>query len=247
MTSPITPPLAHHILRARRHAQRQPATGELDNADAAYAVQAAVAAATGEIGGFKTARKPGDDAIMAPIFAHDIHHSAAHVSSAFGGGLGVELEIGFRLIGPPPAADASDLTTLLGQCLEPLVVIEIVDTRLAGPQSEAPLAKLADNQINAGLIIGPVMRDWMGESIGTVQARMMAGDDCLLDGTAQVPGGDALETVAGLVRMIGNHCGGLQTGQIIITGSLHPLTYVDPGTHVAGHIEGFGDIAVTID
>ena len=52
--------------------------------------------------------------------------------------------------------------------------------------------------------------------------------------------------MAGLVRMAGDHCGGLQAGQIIITGSLHPLTYVEPGTQVAGRIDGFGDIAVTI-
>jgi 2-keto-4-pentenoate hydratase len=46
--------------------------------------------------------------------------------------------------------------------------------------------------------------------------------------------------------MIGEHCGGLQPGQIVITGSLHPLTYVLPGTSVVGHIEGLGDVSVQI-
>lgn len=246
MTTRITPPLASNILRARHGLRRQHVDCALDNADEAYAVQTAVAIATGAVGGFKTARKSGAEPIMAPIFARDIHPSGAHVASAFGGKLGVELEIGFRLITPPPSADAADLMTWLRCGLEPLVVIEIVDTRLVGHGSDTPLVQLADNQINAGLITGPILEGWTGENLSAVRARMLAGDDCLLDGMAQVPGGDALKTVAGLVRMIGTHCGGLQAGQIIITGSLHALTYVAPGTHVTGRIDGFGDITVTV-
>ena len=146
--------LARSLLEARRIGQRQPVTGRPTDAQCAYAVQSAVAAVTGPVGGFKTARKPGAAPIMAPIFARDIHPSGAHISSAFGGNLGVELEIGFRLKSVPDP-HAGDLRAQLAVCLEPLVVIEIVDTRLDGPDSTAPLAQLADNQINAGLITGP--------------------------------------------------------------------------------------------
>jgi hypothetical protein len=35
-------------------------------------------------------------------------------------------------------------------------------------------------------------------------------------------------------------------GQVIITGALHPLTYVEPGTRVVGDIEGFGRVEGSI-
>lgn len=239
------PALAHAILHARRDRQRCPVVGAPPDAAAAYAVQAAVAAGTGAVGGFKTARKPGAESIMAPIFACDIHPGGSQLDSAFGGQLGVELEIGFR-VKALPDMDGNAVTARLADCLEPLVVIEIVDTRLRGRDSTAPLVQLADNQVNGGLVIGPTLHGWDGRSFGTVQARMMAGDTCLLDGPAQVPGGDALASVTGLLQMVGDHCGGVQVGHVIITGSLHPLTYVDPGTQVSGRIDGIGEIAVTI-
>lgn len=239
------PALAQAILQARHDRGRASVVDAPQDAAAAYAVQAAVAVATGPVGAFKTARKPGVAPIMAPIFARDIHPCGTQLASAFGGRLGIELELGFRVKALPDLA-ASDLTAQLALCLEPLVVIEIVDTRLHGPDSTAPLVQLADNQINAGLITGPTLHGWDGRSFATVQACMMAGDTCLLDGPAQVPGGDALASVVGLFQMVGDHCGGVQVGHVIITGTLHPLTYVDPGTQVAGRIDGIGEIAVTI-
>ncbi len=212
----------------------------------AYAVQTRVAALTGEVAGFKTARKPGQPQIMAPIFARDVLPSGACVASRFGGHLGVELEVGLRLEAPLPAPDSLDFAARAAACLRPVAVIEIVDTRLEGARADAALAKLADNQINAGLIVGPEMAAWNGGQLSRVTARMQAGDACLLYGEADVPGGCAVDTLAALAAMIGDHCGGLQPGQIIITGSLHPLTYVAPGTLVEGEIDSFGAVRVQI-
>ncbi len=229
--------------RARRRRAAPPAS--LRDAAEAYRVQAGVVAGAA-IAGFKTARKPDGPQIMAPILAADVRASGARVASAFGGPLGVELEVGLRIDAPLPPADAPDFAERAVACVRPVAVIEIVDTRLAGDRAAAPLLKLADNQINAGLVVGPEMADWRGRPLARVAARMIAGETCLLDGPAEVPGGCPLETLAGLAAMIGDHCGGLRVGHVDITGAMHPLTYVAPPALVEGWIDGFGPVRVAL-
>jgi len=69
----------------------------------------------------------------------------------------------------------------------------------------------------------------------------------LLDGATEVPGGSALGTLHALHRAIGDHCGGLQPGQVVITGTIHPLTYVTGDIEVRGEITGLGAVSVSLE
>ena len=73
--------------------------------------------------------------------------------------------------------------------------------------------------------MGEAANDWAGDDFGTVDAWMRAGSEQLLDGAATVPGGSALKTFVALPSRIGTHCAGLHRGQVVITGSLHQLTF----------------------
>lgn len=211
---------------------------------AAYAVQRAVAAALGPVAGFKTAVRPGVPQIVAPIFAADVHLSAATLTAPKTDGLGVELEVGLRLKAPLGRLDGS--AELRAAVFEPVAVIEVVDTRVAGPVASEPLVKLADNQINRALIVGPTAPAWDGGPLVHVTARMRAGDRMLVNGPATVPGGDPVDSLLSMAADLGDHCGGLQVGQIVITGSLHPLEYFSSGTEVEGHIDGIGTVSFRI-
>lgn len=246
-TAHVVNDLARYILGAFAADRRSECHLVPPDAPEAYAVQAAVAAERGPVAGFKTACRPGKPQIMAPIMASDVVKSGARVSSRFRGALGVELELAVRILAPLPDTADPGFIAALGTCVEPLAVIELVDTRLDGPVADDPLVKLADAQINAGLVIGPVLAGWDGGALTGAAARMQAGDAVLLDGPGHVPGGDVRDTLRALAAMIGDHCGGLQPGQIVITGSLHPLTYVAPGTPVEGWIDGCGSVSVMID
>ncbi|SNR24668.1 hypothetical protein [Puniceibacterium sediminis] len=206
----------------------------------AYHVQRRVIAALGPVAGFKTALKPD----AAPIRAQHALPSGARV--AMGDRMGIELEVGWKIIAPLPAPGAADFDEALVRCVLPVPVIELVDTRLSGPMAEGPITKLADFQINHGLIIGTPLADWDGRDFGVVTARMQKGAQVILDGQTTVPGGSALGTLRALVSEIGDHCGGLQVGQIVITGTLHPLTYVSEPGEVTGQIDGLGEVSVTL-
>ena len=237
---------AEELLSAYRAGTRIVPEGALPATMAeALAVQAEVCAALGPVAGFKVGRKPEGPPVMAPIMAARCLPSGARVAVA--DEIGIELEVGWKIIGPLPAPDTEDLAAALGRVVVPVPVIELVDTRLAGEAATDPLAKLADLQVNFGLIVGTPLEAWDGSDIGAVRGRMRAGDRLLLDGDTSVPGGSALSSLAELYRHIGGHCGGLQPGQVVITGMLHPLTYLPGETEIAGQIEGIGAVSVTLD
>jgi 2-keto-4-pentenoate hydratase len=213
----------------------------------AYQVQSRIIAGLADLGpvaGFKTARKSAAPPTMAPIRAAYCLPSGAEVT--LGDEMGIELEVGWKIIAPLPDPAEAGFDAALLRCIQPVPVIELVDTRLSGPRAEDPLAKLADFQINHGLIIGTPLANWEGRDFATVTARMQAGDTQLVDGPAEVPGGSALATLVALLGQIGTHCGGLQVGQIVITGSLHPLTYVRDTCEVRGQIDGLGSVSLTL-
>lgn len=212
------------------------------DSEAVYGVQAGVMERIGPAGAFKIARRPGTPVIMAPIPQSDIHASPAVLPAQGFRMIGVELEIAFRVCAALPAPDDPDFARRAADCVAMLAVLEIVDSRLAAPQEASALAKLADNQSAGALVIGRERRDW--QAVGPApHTHLRLGGEVLLDAPAAPPGGDAFETFCVLARMIGLHCGGLQPGRIVITGSLNGLPLASPGDRAEGRIEGLSPVS----
>ncbi|WP_347309575.1 2-keto-4-pentenoate hydratase [Defluviimonas sp. SAOS-178_SWC] len=218
------------------------AGGAIDAATA-YAVQRLLDEDFGPAGAFKVACKPGQPVIMAPIYADRIFDSGAVVPADGDAEIGIELEVGFRFLAPPPDPSDPAFSDRLREAVSVVAAIEIVQTRLTDTESASPMLRLADNQLNGGLVIGDELRDWQGLDLGTVGARLSFGDEVFLDGQAPVPGGDAFRNLEALVRLVGNHCGGLRPGHVVITGSLNGLPYIRRGRKVSGRIDGIGAVS----
>ncbi|MEL7211119.1 MAG: hydratase [Pseudomonadota bacterium] len=230
---------AKALLQAHRTNNRFAPTGPVPtNADEAFAAQAAVMEELGPVGAFKVADKAGQPFVMAPIRADRVFQSGADIPII--DEAGIELEVGFEILSPLP--QSADLTTL-AQHLWPRPVIEIVDTRIAGPLASDPYVKLADLQANSALVVGPRATAWNRTDFNTLTAHLTCNDTQVLDGEATVPGGSALAILAKLIRRIGEHCGGLQPGQIIITGSLNGLPYFPAGSDIHGTIANVGEVS----
>lgn len=222
---------AHHSDR-RVDAKRFP----VPDYSQALEIQQQVQSTLGSVGGFKVARRAGKPPVMAPIHAGYLVPSGAEI--AIRKEMGVELEIGFELI-----SDSEDNLIETPRChFCPRIVLELVDTRLEGGENDSML-KLADMQINAGLVVGPPLLDWDGEDFCTVNAELTCGAQQVINGPVTVPGGSALTLLAHFLRHVGGHCGGLQKGQIVITGSLSGLRFFPAGTTISGSIAGFGEVS----
>ena len=209
-------------------------------------VQQQVADRLGPVGAFKVACPPDAPIVMAPIFASDIYPATASLDLPHDEPIGIELEYGFRLTAPLPDPQDSDFVEKLRESVELLPVVEIVRTRLADVEQASADLKMLDNQLNGGLVLGEPCRDWKEHDLTRATAYLRIGDEVLIDGTAQVPGGDAFASLALLCRAIGTHCGGLQVGQVVITGSLNGLPWRMPPFDVQARIEGLAEITFSL-
>lgn len=215
----------------------------LEQSDA-YAIQAEVMAALGPVGGWKVGRGTPEEAIIfAPIPAAAILPTPQLWTRAASRLGGLELEIAFRIDAPLPALDAPDFARQLTGCVTPLPAFEVVDCRLHDPDQAAPLWRLADFQINAGLIIGPALEGpWQPDDFICPPGLLIADASVIAKGLLTLPSGSPFDLLTTLLRQVGNHCGGVQPGQIVTTGSFTGLRFFRPGTRLRGRIAGMAPL-----
>jgi 2-keto-4-pentenoate hydratase len=223
-------------------------TGEFSDAPQTradcYAIQQAVADRVGPVAGFKTGRgAPGEEPIMAPIFADVARPSGASFRPDELSVIGIELEIGFRINRVLPDPADADFADRLRLCVSPLPAIEVVDTRLADPQAAGTLWQLADNQNNGGLVCGDPLQEWDHLDLATATIELTIGGVLEFSGLHKVPGGDAFDVFCAFASIAGDHCGGLQPGQTVIVGSVMGCHYIEPGRDVHGSIAGLGEVS----
>ena len=228
------------LVAARRSGVPFTPWGSLPESTAeAYEIQVVVADAFGETGAFKAAMQGAAPAIFAPIRADLCLPSGAEVAMPR---LGVELEVGWLVTAPFPDPDAPDLRARLVSAVRPVPVIELLERRIAGPLADAPVVKLADGLLNWGLVVGSPLENWDGKDFGKLSGSMRASQHVLLDGETTVPGGSALATLEAFLAVAGNHFGGVRLGQVVITGALHPIAWIDADADVLGEIIGLGSV-----
>ena len=213
--------------------------------DDAYLIQARVAAKSGPVGAWKTGRPDNASVpVYAPILASMVRHSPARYDTQELQCCGIELEIGFCIDQPLPPP-GPDFATALRHCVRPLVTLEMVDSRVQNFAELPPAAKLADNQVNGGLVVGTPVDDWSGINLTQAEVTLSVNGQVVVSQLSDVPGGNAFDTLAAMASLVGTHCGGLQPGQFVTTGTLSGILFLEPGSTVEGHVSGLGSISAT--
>lgn len=226
---------------------------ELQSLDDVWAIQSGAMATLGPVGGWKVGRWDADaPLIYAPIRAATIKPSPAVLSSDECRLRGLELEVGFRIDATLPAADDPDFLRKLAACVTPMPVFEVVDSRLDDPREASPLWRLADFQLNAGLVFGePLAAGWNPGDFDHPHVQLTADGADVCAGPATLNTGTPFGMLADLVRQLsipgGDHCGGVQPGQIVTTGSFTGLRFFAKGTTLTGRIAGLAPISATFE
>lgn len=209
----------------------------------AYAIQSRVAAKTGSVGAWKTGRaNETETPVYAPIFAKMVRSSPAEYGKQELPACGIELEIGFSIDCPLPPP-GPDFQNALRQCVRPVVTLELIDSRVQNFTELPQAAKLADNLVNGGLVVGVPLNDWSDLPMEQAEVLLKANGNEIFSDKSKVPGGDAFLTLASMASVIGDHCGGLQPGQIVTTGTLSGCIFIEPGTQIEGYVAGLGTIS----
>jgi 2-keto-4-pentenoate hydratase len=234
------------LLAARRGALLYEPAYDLQDLDDVFAIQSSVMADLGLVGGWKVGRWDADaPLIYAPIRADLIRPSPDTRQPAECRLRGLELEVAFRIDTPLPAADVPDFLPKLAAAVTPLPTFEVVDSRLADPQGASPLWRLADFQLNAGLIYGAALTSsWQPKDFANPVVQLTADGKDVVSGPATLNTGTPFGMLADLVREC-RHCGGVQPGQIVTTGSFTGLRFFPAGTTLSGTIAGMAPITAS--
>jgi 2-keto-4-pentenoate hydratase len=240
VTSTIAERAAAVLLAARRDrtllldlpANLQPTTIE-----GAYAIQDASVRQHGKVRGWKVGpAKNGDEPRCSPLTA-SLLASPASVPAARPVALELELEVAATLaadLAPRGRAYAvEDVAATIGSLH---LAFELIGSRFEDRKRVSSLTAIADQQSNAGIVIGPGLSAWRELDLSTLELTLAVGGEQV--GAAH--NGPSTAALLELVTWLANHATargtGLRAGEVIITGArLGPC----PVPHT-GLIEGKG-------
>ena len=240
---------AEFLLAARNRRQRAAALPENMRprtvADA-YAIQDAVAAKLGPIGGWKVGAKSADtEPTCAPLPATLILRSPQRFAAGRFARNGVEAELAFTLSRDlPPRPQPYRVADLEAAVATVHAAIEIVDSRFVDLNGVDALSLLADFQSNGALVVGNGVALPQAFQSSTQQVTLEIDGKRVVESRGSNPAGDVLWLLAWLANHATARSGGLRRGDIVTTGSWTGMRFVAPGTRVEAAFELIGGVDV---
>ena len=249
--SPATAQLTEAFITARRTgATLDPAKLTMPaNLAEALAVQAAVTTAlNAKIGGWKVGISPEKVPIAAPIYTNTMHAAPATLTLPKSGKIGIEVEVAVRLgkdLTPRPGRpytrseihDAID-TILIG--------IEPVESRFGEPMKAGFLGFVADNMANFGYVTGAELKDWRALDLAHLSCTLEVDGKVVHDKVGGHAAGDPFAWLTSYANSEAQHLGGLRAGQVITTGSLNGVHWLDVAATVKARLGGIGEVGMKV-
>ena len=182
----------------------------------AYAVQDAMAASLGDIGGWKIgASNPDDQPLFAPM--PRAWMSEQPVQSRL---RGVEVEIAFQLGRDlPPRTQPYSREEVLASIAGAHPVIEVIESGIPDPLAVPRLLLLADLQIHGGFIPGSAIENWLALDWSRETVTLTINDEIRKQRTGSNAAGDLIRLLVYLANEGSTRTKGLKIGQWITTGS----------------------------
>ena len=258
MQTPTDPTLEliHALVTARQTDQTvsaAPWSTAVADANAAYAVQEAVAHAMGWFG--KEAPQhwksggPNRQAVLthAPLPPSGVRSSPAHLTDLPFHTIGVEAEIALRLGQSVSPAQAQALTIdTVDALIDAMAVsIEIVDSRWQEGVQAAALLRLADQQSHGALVLGDWVayspRDWAAQRC---TARTGVREPVLRTGTH--PLGHPAWLLPVWLQHATRHGATVPSGTVVTTGTWVGILPANAGDEVVVEFEGIGSAQLTL-
>jgi len=220
------------------------APGSLDEA---YAVQDAVAAAMFP-GARPTAWKVGApsadvEPTATPLYA--VLRSPARWTTPPIVELTIEAEVGFRLACDVAPAEAESVP--LEDAFDQVhATIEVCDARLSNYRAAPPLWKLADSQVNAGLVIGTGRPSAEVGDYRSIRCEVRIDDKLAFDGTGTHVLGDPRVLLRWWLQHAARRST-LRAGDVVTTGTWCGMLNAPAGATLIARMHGIGEARVDFD
>jgi 2-keto-4-pentenoate hydratase len=238
--------LARALLAARRtHKPVSAASIAPIDTAVAYRIQDAVARHHGGIEGWKVGARSRDATpTCAPLLRGTVT-ALSGIPVCVAGAVGVEVEIAYRIGRDFPARCAFRDEEVPEAIADATIAVELCATRLAADARSDPLWLLADNQMNERLIVGPSLACFRDLHFASLAARLAVNGATLVSRVGGHPAEDPVRLLVWLVRHCVQHRDGVQSGQIITTGSWTGMPVLAPPVQLTAEFSNLA--AITFD
>lgn len=238
--------IAASLIRAWREQRQQPLP-ELNLADEAqaYEVQHLVADALGWFGAappaaWKLGGAPGGLVSAAAVPSTAIHRSGWRIAAGSDFGFGIEGELIVRL--SRNFDEHMDLATACAAIDAWMPGIELCGTRWKQGEQAAPLLRLADQQLNRALVIGPEQRPPQLPDWTRLQAQVRVAGKTVFTGSGSHPFSHPLSSLPWLARHAAAAGTPLRAGDLIATGSWTGIYWAPEDARVEVEFDGIGSV-----
>ncbi len=185
--------------------------------------------------------------IVGPIFRKRVYSTPASLPLCSFGRLGLELELCVRLDKDLPASGAPYTEDSVADAVSGIgTAFELIEDHGADYGRLSAMQLIADGSWQAGVLAAAPVAAWRDLD------RFDAPGWVRIDGreTARGKAGDAMGQCFSGLAWTANQLAplgrSLQAGMIVMTGSIVPTQFPKQGNTVVGHIEGFGEISLTV-
>ncbi len=248
---------ARVLLAVRRGAPRiaaLPAGLAPQSLAGAYAIQLALLQEMdSDIAGWKATLFDGEDGACAPLPANAVVDAPAYTQV-----------LNPPLLDPPPYGIEAEVAFRLGRDLPPLAqgaryerdavceavvsahaVIEVVASRYVDAEAVSTLERVADQLINALLVVGPSCTDWQSLPLKALPLEVRVQGHQVFQARGGHPQGDPLIPLVWLANHLSVHGRGLRAGELVTTGSCCGVHWVAPEHSATAHFAGLGSAIVS--
>jgi 2-keto-4-pentenoate hydratase len=239
------------LFRERRQIDILPPELMPADLDEAYAIRQAfeeigVATGRGAVAGFKIGLTTPimqqlcgvDEPCYGAMFASEVLHSPAQRKVNDFCRLGIETEIAVRLGADlPHGGGRARVEAAVESCAAAIEVLE--DLRHDYKRLTAT-AMVAGNVWNAGCVLGAPMTDWKKLDLAAVASRLTINGREIGGGKGGDVMGNPLNALSWLADTLAAHGTPLKRGMVVMTGSMVPIQFPNPGDRAVVEVEGLG-------
>ncbi len=223
--------------------------------DDAYAVQAGfmgARAAGGTFAGYKIAwstsvmqeRVGASEPVFGRLLDSQVLTSPAQTSMSRYLAFGIECEVAVRL-GRDLAGESLTEAEVMDAVSEVMLAFELIDSRgWTGPRT--PVQSIAMNISGAGAVLGEPVANWRELELATAECRLSIDGAWVASGWGSDVGGHPVSPVGWLAGRLARQGETLREGDVVITGSMIPPQFPQPGVTARLDMAGLGTISLDI-
>lgn len=157
---------------------------------------------------------------------------------------GVECEIAFRLGADLPGGGEYDRHSIGDAVDAAMASLEVVDNRYGDIISRPVGEMIADDFFHAACVLGPPVQDWRGLDLAALRGRSEKNGTVQGDGISAAVLGHPLAALAWAANILAAQGRPLRAGQVVTTGTIAPVLWVDEPGDYAIEVEALGRLEI---